>query len=500
MNRERGVQMKTSTHDGDESTIPSLSAMFRTGPFFAFLLVVLLLVGPPVGGQIPDSTSRVRSDRHVIMISVDGLMPDTYTSTARLKLKTPNLVQFKLGGSYAEGVEGVYPSVTYPAHTSLITGVRPAVHGIVQNRIFEAPTDPQTREWYFFSKALKTDTLWSLAKKAGLVTAAVGWPVTVGAEIDYNVPEIFDPMENPPTPKRTIEHTTPGLIARALAAGVGKETTSDGRRVAFSEYIITNHKPNLMLIHLVELDSAQHRNGPHSPAALAAVEEQDTNLGRIVEATRKAGIFDKTTFLVVSDHGFAEVTRRFEPGVLLVKEKLITLGDDGKATDWKAAPWPAGGSCAIVLRNPDDKETATAVTNLFRKVASRNGGPLDRVLTQDQLKKLGAIPEATLMLEAATGFAFGDRLTGPEITEPKDYRGTHGHLPSRPQLRSSLLIYGEAARVGASVPLARMIDIAPTASALLGLRFNEIEGRPIRELVREGLIPPTPEKQKADKK
>jgi predicted AlkP superfamily pyrophosphatase or phosphodiesterase len=99
----------------------------------------------------------------------------------------------KLEGAHALGVEGVFPTVTYPSHTSMITGVRPAVHGIIQNRIFEAPTDTQTREWYWFAEALKTETLWSVAKKAGLVTASVGWPVTVGADIDYNVPEISDP-------------------------------------------------------------------------------------------------------------------------------------------------------------------------------------------------------------------------------------------------------------------------------------------------------------------
>jgi predicted AlkP superfamily pyrophosphatase or phosphodiesterase len=64
-------------------------------------------------------------------------------------------MMMKQNGAYAEGVEGVYPTVTYPAHTTLITGARPAIHGIVQNRIFEAPTEPQTKAWYWYSKDLK---------------------------------------------------------------------------------------------------------------------------------------------------------------------------------------------------------------------------------------------------------------------------------------------------------------------------------------------------------
>jgi predicted AlkP superfamily pyrophosphatase or phosphodiesterase len=107
---------------------------------------------------------------HVIMISIDGMVPDYYTAPERVGLRAPNLALLKNGGAYAEGVEGIYPTVTYPLHTTLVTGVRPAIHGIVQNRIFEAPTDPQTRSWYWYASALKAETLWGLARKAGLVT------------------------------------------------------------------------------------------------------------------------------------------------------------------------------------------------------------------------------------------------------------------------------------------------------------------------------------------
>jgi predicted AlkP superfamily pyrophosphatase or phosphodiesterase len=440
-----------------------------------------------------------RRDAHVIMISIDGLVPDYYTSPGRLGLRVPALIQMKLGGAYADGVEGVYPTVTYPAHTTLITGVRPAVHGIIQNRIFEAPTEPQTREWYWFSNALKSETLWGLAKKAGLVTAAVGWPVTVGADIDYNMPEIMDPNETPSTPKRTLQYTTPTLLAGLKGLNLSADATTDARRTAVSEFIIKTYKPNLMLIHLIELDGTHHKFGTRTPQAIETAEREDGFVARIVEAVKAAGIFEKTTFLLVSDHGFADVAKRFEPGVVLVKEKLITLDGSGKAVDWKAAVWPAGGSCAIVLRNPDDKETARKVQAVFSRIAEQNGGPLNRVLTQEELKRLGAVPNATLMLEAAPKFAFGDDLTGPEVHETKDYRGTHGHLPSRAELRSALIVYGEAAKVGARMPLARMIDIAPSAAGLLGLRFQVVEGSPIRELIKPSFVMSQQKEKKAGK-
>src|SRR5262245_13091165 len=460
---------------------------------FALVMPAVSLALQQPAQEQPAQTVQPRRDAHVVMISIDGLVPEYYTAPAQLGLKVPNLTKMKLGGAYADGVEGVFPTVTYPAHTTMITGVRPAVHGIVQNRIFEPPTAPQTKEWYWFANVLKTETLWSIAKKAGLVTAGVGWPVTVGADIDYNMPEILDPNENPPTAKRTVQYSTPGLLQKAFANGSGGDDSTDGRRTTVSEYIIKNYKPNLMLIHLVELDSAHHQNGPRTPKALEVAERLDGYIGRIVEAVRAAGIFDQTTFLVVSDHGFAEVTKKFEPNVVLVKEKLITLGKDGKAVDWKAAAWPAGGSCAIVLRDPNDKETAAKVTSIFTKIAASKG-PINKVLNQAELKRLDAVPTAVLMFDAATGISFDGEMTGPELQDPKDYRGTHGQLPSRAEMRSSLIVYGAGVRVGVRMPLARMIDIGPTAAAVLGLRFANAQGSPIPEVLKAGVIPPAPKK------
>lgn len=470
-----------------------------------FLLVASLLTSGRSSSQKTSpsgdsaQSAHPRRAAHVIMISIDGLVPEYYTDAARIGLRVPNLTRMKLDGAYAEGVEGVYPSVTYPAHTTLITGVRPAIHGIVQNRIFEAPTAPQTLEWYWFAEALKSETLWSLAKKVGLVTANVGWPVTVGAEIDYNVPEIKDPKENPPTPKRTLQYSTPGLIAKAVGIGGGSDTTTDGRRTAISEYIINTYKPDLMLIHLLALDDAHHKYGPRTPPAIATAERMDSYVGRIIEATRKAGIFDQTTFFLVSDHGFAEVKKKFEPGVVLVKEKLITLDASGKPVDWKAAAWPAGGSCAIVLRDPNDKETAQKLSAIFNRIASADNGPINRVLNREDIKRMQSIPTAALMLDAAPGYAFGEELSGPEVHDSKDYHGTHGHLPARLEMRSSLIVYGAGARVGAKMALARMIDIAPTAAALLGLSFTDAEGRAIEELLKPGLVPQPQQKSKNKK-
>ena len=422
---------------------------------------------------------------HVIMISIDGLMPDNYTAPELRGLKIPNLIQMKNEGAYAEGVEGIYPTVTYPSHTTLVTGQRPALHGIVQNRLFEAPTAPQTRAWYWYAEALKTDTLWTKAKQAGLVTATVGWPVTIGAEIDYNVPEIYKAGETPPTWTLIAQHSTSGLLEKSLGPDIGKQLSIDERLTRVSEFIIKSYRPNLLLIHLIELDGAQHRNGPGSKPAIEMTEREDGYVGRIIEATRQAGIFEKTTFFVVSDHGFSRISRTFSPNVVLAREKLITLDSNGKALDWKAAAWPAGGSCAIVVKDANDKATETRVAEIFSKLSGTPGSPIKQITSRRDLGRMGAIPQAAVMLEAAPGFSFDDVLAGPEVRDSATtYQGTHGYLPTNPEMRASLMVYGAGARSGAKLRLARMVDIAPTAARLIEISLPRAEGKPIEQLLK----------------
>jgi predicted AlkP superfamily pyrophosphatase or phosphodiesterase len=431
-------------------------------------------------GQAPS-----QNPEHVILISVDGMPPDYYTAPEKLGLKVPTLTMMKEGGAYAEGVEGVYPTVTFPQHTTMVTGLRPAAHGIVQNRIFEAPGEPQTRYWYWFADALKAETLWTVAKKAGLTTAAIGWPVTVGAKIDYNVPEIYDPSESPTTLKWMAKHSTPGLLEKALGPDLKKDSSTDERYTTLCEFIIKNHRPNLLLLHLVELDGAHHRNGPRTKPGIETAEREDGYIGRLMEATKQAGIFEKTTFFVVSDHGFANIDKRFSPNVVLAKEGLITLDSAGKATAWKAAAWPSGGSCAIVLKDANDKETEAKVNAIFSKWAKQENSPIKQILTRAELNKLKAVPQAALMLEAASGYSFGEALTGEEVGDSgATYKGTHGYLPTDPRMRASLIAYGPGVRGGAKLPLARMIDLAPSIASLLKLKLPQPEGKPFKELLK----------------
>jgi predicted AlkP superfamily pyrophosphatase or phosphodiesterase len=424
-------------------------------------------------GPAPRSAAQ-----HLVMISIDGLVPDYYTAPETLGIEAPHLSMLMASGAHASAVEGVYPSVTYPSHTTLVTGVLPSTHGIVQNVLFEPPTGPQTKAWYWFADGIEVDTLWTVAARAGLVTAAVAWPATAGAAIDYNVPEIWDPGGR--SSQRARERSTAGIFEEAFGSEGQHGIGTDEERTRLGEAIIKRHEPHLMLIHLFELDSTHHRFGPRTPEAIRELERQDGYVGRIIQATREAGTFDQTAFVVVSDHGFARIDRTFEPNVVLAREGLISLGADGVAHDWKAASWPAGGSCAIVLRSPSDAGTAAKVEEIFRRVLRQTPSPLRDILDRKTLDRLGAVPQAALMLEAAEGYAFDQRSTGPAIHDSgDDHRGEHGYLPTQPAMHSALIAYGAGVQAGANAPLVRMIDIAPTAAALLGLRLQTAQGEPL---------------------
>src|SRR5688572_23957121 len=125
-------------------------------------------------------------DSHVILISIDGLRPEFYKDPTWSMV---NLRQGMEAGAYADGVNGVFPTVTYPSHTTMITGVKPIKHGVYYN----TPPEPLevTGKWIWDYKTIKVPTIFSAAKEKGLKTASVFWPVSLGGPADYNIPEYW---------------------------------------------------------------------------------------------------------------------------------------------------------------------------------------------------------------------------------------------------------------------------------------------------------------------
>jgi predicted AlkP superfamily pyrophosphatase or phosphodiesterase len=463
-------------------------------------LLISLILGAPIHSQQRTQTAPAKAPpqklaSHVILISIDGLSADYVVNPDAHRLRIPNLRAWRAKGAYAVGAESVYPSITYPAHTTIVTGMLPADHGITTNRVFDEASGQQMPEWRWFAREIKTDTIWEAAKRAGLITAAIGYPVTVGAAINFNLPEIFKvregaeetpvrPYVNPP---ELLDELSAALKVDASAAvnfspDMAGFEYSDRVKADAAAYLIEKHRPHLLLLHFTSFDHAQHEYGPATAEALAVLERVDELLKRITDAVGRAGLAAETTFLVVSDHGFAKVEREFRPNVVLAKKGLLTVNAQGQITAWRAAAQTFGGSAAIIVKDARDEKTAQEAEQAFREIYEQPDSPLWRIVSRREIARLGADPRAAFYLDPAPLFMMSSRASGP-VTAKAANRGAHGQLPQRSEMRAALMAAGSGIKPGVKLEYARLIDVAPTIVRLLGLEIRSARGRVISEVL-----------------
>jgi predicted AlkP superfamily pyrophosphatase or phosphodiesterase len=450
----------------------------RLSLFAAPLLIALACARAPVPPGEPRASEPPGAVRHVMLVTIDGMQPEVYLHPDAHGLRVPNLRRMVREGAFSEGARSVFPTVTYPAHTSIVTGVSPLRHGIHANRA-DDPLETNLDGWRWYAEDIAAPTLWQLAGRAGYRTALIGWPISVGATATFLVPEVWRARHSDDR-KLLRALSTPGLldrVARAQPALWSHYVPGDFLKDEFltdvAVFLLQAERPHLLLLHLVGVDSAQHKHGLYSPEALTALELADQQLGRLLRAA--AGIWNSTALVVASDHGFAPVTRMVRPGVILRQAGLVTLDDRGHVTDCRAFLQTSGGLGYVYLRDANDAATAATVKQAF--AARVDGADIARLYTPAQIRALGGDPRAALAFEAAEGSSFGPGYLG-DYAAPPQYPATHGYSPEHPAMRASLLA------VGAGVPPgrfedARLIDIAPTIARWLGLAMPGVEGHPL---------------------
>ncbi len=414
-------------------------------------------------------------DRHVVLITIDGLRPAFYLDDA---WEAPELRALVVAGASARRVEGVFPTVTYPSHASIATGVRPVRHGIAFNVRFD-PAEGRP-SWYAEASDLRASPIWEWARAAKLSTAAVFWPSTVGARIDALVPErdYFARKEPLELLRRSV---TPGLFER-LGVTPGAEsfkdvTSWDVFATETAAAIIRRERPRLLLLHLVETDYRQHSEGPESGEAKAALRRVDAHIGTVVRALRDAGIASKTAVIVTGDHGFEPISGLVFPNSLLTRAGLRSC--PGAQEGWRATVHVTGAAGAVFVNPPGDPAAADAAEAALWAAAPGHY----TLISRTDLDRMGAFPNAAAFgLEAAPGWGMSgacDRgATGPAGG------GTHGYLPSRPSMATGFIASGDGVRAGASVERMRLVDVAPTVARLLGLTPPRVEGRVLEEILR----------------
>lgn len=411
--------------------------------------------------------------RPLLLISVDGLRPGDVLEADKRGLKIPTLRRFVRDGAYASGVRGVLPSLTYPSHATIMTGVSPARHGIAGNQTFD-PLQINTGGWYWYARDIKVPTLWDAARAAGLSVGSIHWPVSVGATgPNWNLPQIWRTGHGDDA-RLLAALATPGLLAELESArgepyaqGIIEDIDGDENRARFAVSLIERHAPQFLTVYYTAYDHQQHEDGPDTASAHAVLERIDAAVAKVIAAEQQA--HPDAVIALVSDHGFAAVKRTTNLFRAFIDHGLITLGPDGKVLSWKAMPWPGGGSAAIVLANPGDAVTRASVGSVLAALQRDPQSGIASIADAAEISALGGNPAASFYVNFKIGTSAGSFADqGERLYGPARNKGTHGWFPDAPEMRASFMI------MGPGIPKARNLGeidqraIAPTLAEMMG--------------------------------
>jgi predicted AlkP superfamily pyrophosphatase or phosphodiesterase len=414
----------------------------------------------------------------VIVISVDGLMPEVFLNPDAHGLSIPTLRTLVAGGAAAR-VKGVMPTVTYPSHTTMVTGVPPRVHGIVSNK----PLDPLGKNfdgWRWYAEDIAVPTIYGAVEAQHRTAALITWPVSVGAHASIVVPEYWR-AGGPDDQKLLRALSTPGVlddVARSepdLWKWLTPPEIKDRSQLAIARRVIATRNPDLVMIHIFELDDSQHAHGPWSPEAKATIEEIDRELGALLAELQQSPAWSRTTLLLVSDHGFAPVDHEIRLPALFAAHGLIRSDASGAATEADVGVISSGGTALVYVLTP---ARAADVDAALREV----GDHVVRRIEHDELVSLGGDPHASFALVAAPGHQFSDKRTGDVVSALATVHGTHGWPPDDPAMAASLIAFGPGIPHTA-LGTVDMTQIAPTLARWLAVPLPTAVGAPIAALV-----------------
>jgi predicted AlkP superfamily pyrophosphatase or phosphodiesterase len=420
------------------------------------------------------------SDRHLAIISIDGLGARELTEVPTCVREHSMLRRLMRRGAYASSVVSVLPTLTYPAHATLVTGLPPALHGIVGN------TNP-AGSWYLDRSGIAAPTLWDAAHDAGLTVAIVTWPSTYGANVDYLVPENLHAAAD--SQEILALASTPGLFAQLAAATAQPRLLPFSDREAgepldrmtgtFAAEVVRRYRPNLLLAHFLDYDHRQHFDGLHSAGACAALDRVDQRLRQIVHAYRDSGMLETTTFIVVSDHGFLPLRLMVNFAALLDAAGWPEISTGlalGEAFDINVA----GGSVAFTAKAALGRERGDRLAAVLRARVQGEHGNLVRWMDAGEASFAGGFPGASFVLCARPGFSFVLLPpSGSVLVDPGVFRGMHGHCPDEPMMDAVFIASGHGVRAAGNIGPMDMEDVAPTIATLMGLSLPKATGRDV---------------------
>jgi predicted AlkP superfamily pyrophosphatase or phosphodiesterase len=433
----------------------------------------VLLVALATAAVVP---AQPRKDHIVVVLSLDGF-PAYALQDPRLPV--PTLRRLAREGTVAQSMQPVNPTVTWPNHTSIVTGVDPSAHQVLFNGLLTRPAGKQMplaiEPWREKSILVHAPTIYDAAHDAGLSTAQVDWVAIYQARsIDWKFPEIPDPdgeIEREMISDGTV------TVEQLRSFEDSSQAWQDEIWTDAAVKILQEHKPNLLLVHLLTLDDINHEYGPMSAASLTAMAYLDAQVNRIVKILEGPGFAGRSTLIVLSDHGFRSYKHKIHANVLLEKNRLLNLAD-GK---WKADAWvlPEGGSAMVYVTDAGRKaELIPRLKSLYAKaegVAKVYGGEdfaklgLPTPAASDQAPDLVIAAKPDYCFTGEHGESFVSGAAG----------GTHGFLNSDPNMQAIFLAWGDRVRKGVRLGPITNRDVAPSIAKLLGIELKTASGSEI---------------------
>jgi len=435
----------------------------------------------------PTEPSAAPGGRHrLVVLSIDA-MSDVDVPFART---LPNFSRI-LAGSWGSA-RAIYPTVTYPNHTAQTTARTADGHGIYANE--KVSPGERTPDWFWDSRAITAPTLFDLAKEKGLTSASVGWPVTGWSpSIDIAVPEIWDRAGLEPTLALLVEASSPRgrqyVERHAQEIGWDRKHRFGRFNTAVATDIIRRDAPDVLFVHLVDVDSARHATGRFTAEVKEAFERVDGWIGEILGALEQAGIAEQTNVAIVSDHGHVEVGRCFRANHLLVEKGFVRLDAAGEVSSWDAWVHGCGLTGQLHLHSEADDATREKVLALVEEWVADPEIPVAAFHPLARMQEdYGYAGPFLGVLEGTSGTAFQNLWEGRALYGrfDEDYTfliSQHGHLPEQ-DIQAVFAMVGPDIVEGGKLAPCTVTDEAATFAHLLGLEFPEADGAAVTEILR----------------
>ncbi|MFR5600925.1 MAG: ectonucleotide pyrophosphatase/phosphodiesterase [Lachnospiraceae bacterium] len=406
-------------------------------------------------------------------------------------LKTlPNFGEFLERAAGCECVSSVYPSLTYPAHSSIVSGKYPDHHRVVNN--FQLQPKRVPSDWFWQRKYIQGETFYEQAQKSGKKVAALLWPVTGKARISYNLPEV---LPNRPWQNQILVSMLNGTVGYELYLNNKFGHLRDGvKQPNLDNFVhesaletLRKYQPDVMLVHLTDVDTHRHHFGVSGMEITKALERHDRRLGELTALLKKLGRFDDTNLIILGDHCQMDVSKVMYPNFELVNRGYVELKDD-RVVSWRAIARECDGACYIYVKDP---ELLPEIRGVLEEMKTAGAWGIERIFTGAEAGALGADSQCAFMLEAAEGCYFQNDWKIPYAQAGSDdapetmQAATHGYLPDKQDYQTIFFGAGPDFLPGARAEQMCLVDEGPTLAKILGTKLADTDGHILENLLRK---------------